>query len=176
MLNFLLPAFLAVLLSTTAAAEFSDVRIDSKFKKYLKADPLLMELSGAKIIALPDGKHVVLAVASTVLKDGSPVDRKRARKVCQLKALAYFIGERDGVQIVHVERSADQTVIQIKAGKETAESVSEYLELTKAEIRGTTKSMPVIGTWKSKDGSVFYLASGVMLDEDGEVIRSQITD
>ena len=176
MLHFLLPACLAVLLSTTSAAEFSDVRIDSKFKKYLKADPLLMELSGAKVIALPDGKHVVLAVASTVLKDGSPADRIRAERVCRLKALAYFIGDRDGVQIVHVERSADQTVIKIKAGKETAESVSEYLEQTEAKTRGIAKGMSVIGRWKSKDGSVFYLAYGAILDEDGEVIRSQISE
>jgi hypothetical protein len=177
MIRFLLPVCLGFLLSTmTSAAEFSDVRIDSKFKKYVEADPLLMELTGAKILVLPDGKYIVLAVASTVLKDGSPRDRLRAERVCRPKALAYFIGDRDGVQIVHLERSVDKTRIEVKAGKETAESVSEYLELTKAKTRGIAKAMPVIGRWKSEDGAVFSLAIGTLLDKDGEVIRSQVTE
>ena len=59
----------------SAADRFSDVRIEKPFDRYLLANPLLMESTGAKVIKLPKKRSLVLAVASTVLKDNSATDR-----------------------------------------------------------------------------------------------------
>ena len=46
--------------------KFSDIEIEKPFDTYLLANPLLMEVTGAKLIQLPNGNQVVIAVASTV--------------------------------------------------------------------------------------------------------------
>ena len=155
------------------AEKFSEAEIDKPFDGYLLANPLLMEVTGAKVIRLPNGNQVVLAVASTVLKDKSAEDRLRAEKVCRVKALASVVAEKEGVQVAHVEQLKEQTVIVLDNGKETGKSVTELLQITKTKVEGITKDMPVVGRWKSKEGEVFYLAIGIMLDKAGEPIRDK---
>lgn len=151
----------------SASDRFSAVEIVPPFDRCLLANPLLMEVTGAKIIALPGKRSVIVAVASTVMKDNSSADRLRAEKVCRAKALAYVVQERKGVQVFHTEESKDKTTVVHRDGKETGKSVSEYLEITKTKVEGIAKDMPVVGRWKSKDGKVFYLAIGAMCDRDG---------
>jgi hypothetical protein len=150
--------------------KFSAIEIEKPFDTYLRANPLLMEVSGAKVIRLKNGNRVVLAVASTVLKNDSAAERLRAEKVCRVKALASVVAEKQGVQVAHLEQVKDRTVIVIENGKETAKSVEEVLQVTRTKVEGITRDMPVVGRWKSKDGTVFYLALGVVCDKKGEPV------
>jgi hypothetical protein len=149
------------------AAPFRAVEIDSRFEGYLRANPLLMEVPGAKVIRLDNGNQVVLAVASTVLQDDSADERLRAEKVCKIKALASVVAEKQGVQLAHVEQVKEKTVVVIENGKESGQTVTEVLEVTKARVQGIAQEMPVVGRWKSGDGKVFFLAIGAMCDRTG---------
>jgi hypothetical protein len=151
--------------------DFREVVIERPYDAYLKSNALLMDVTGAKVLRLPDGKKVVLAVASTVLRDGSADDRLRAERVCRIKALASVVAEKEGVQIASLERLEEKTVVVVENGKETSKSVSELLEVTRARVEGIARDMPVVGRWKSKDGKVFYLAIGVTCDSKGETIQ-----
>ena len=161
---------LAVCLGAADADKFADVEIEPAFAEYLKANPLLMDVTGAKIIRLKNGNQVVLAVASTVLKDQSVKERPRAEKVCRVKALASVVAEKKGVQVYHVEMLKEKTAIVLDNGKETAKSVSELLQVTRTKVEGITRDMPVVGRWKSKEGDVFYLAIGAICDKKGDPI------
>ena len=156
-----------------AADSFADVRIEKPFDSCLLANPLLMESTGAKVVKLPKKRSMVLAVASTVLKDGSAGERLRAEKVCKLKAFAYLVQEAKGVQVFHTEESKDKTIIVNENGKERGASVSESLEVTKTKVEGIAKDTPVVGRWKSKDGKVFYMAIGAIVGKDGEPLSSE---
>jgi len=160
----------ALLLLAAEPDKFSAVEIEKPFDTYLKANPLLMEVAGAKIIRLKDGKQVVLSVASIVLKDESPKTRLDAEKVCRVKALASVVAEKQGVQVCHTEEVKEKTEIVIENEKETGKSVSELLQITKTRVEGMSKDMPVVGKWKSKDGTIFYLAIGIICDKKGEPI------
>ena len=151
--------------------KFTHVKIDKPFAQYLLAEPLLMEITSAKIITLENDHTMLLAVASVVLKDNAAQTRVDAEKICRVKALREFVGTRDGVQIVAVEKIEDNIVVKIINGKETAVSVSKYLDLTEARVNGITKDMPVVGRWKSSDGEVFYLAIGAILDKQGKRVE-----
>lgn len=142
---------------------FRDIEVDPPFDGVLFANVLLMETSGAKVVRLPDGGRMILAVGSTVLKDGSPNERLRAELICRTKALASLVAEKEGVQVVRVERLKETTVVTVDSGTEAATSVSDFLQVTTAKIEGIAKDMPVVGRWKSKDGTVVYLAIGVVL-------------
>jgi|GEM_PF-1047224 len=153
-------------------AQFPDVNIEADFEVYLKSNRLLMEISGAKVIRRKDGSSVVIAVASTVLKDSSAEERLRAEKVCRLKALTNVLAERNGVQIAHVEELKDETIVVVKNGAEKATSIMDLLKITKAKVEGITHDMPVIGRWRSAAGGTFYLAIGAVIDRDGKPIHT----
>lgn len=170
-MNYLLFVSLLLGAEPAAADRFSDVRIEKPFDRYLLAYPLLMESTGAKVIKLPKKRSVILAIASTVLKDHSPDERLRAEKVCKLKAFAAMVQERQGVQVFHAEESRDKTVVVNVDGKEHGTSVSESLEVTKTKVEGIAKDLPVVGRWKSKEGDVFYLAIGGIVNKKGNVVQ-----
>lgn len=153
-----------------SADKFSDLEIDPLFGKYLRADPLLMEVTGTKIILLAMGNRIVIAVASTVLKDNLPKERLRAEKVCRIKALASIVGDKQGVQVCRVEQVKERTVVVLDGEIERAKSVSELLQITQTKVEGVAKDMPVVGTWKSKERDVFYLAIGIVCDKGGKEI------
>ena len=165
----------AVLCADDAALEkkFSDIDIETAYRSYLTSNTLLMEVTGSKVIRLPKRKTVVIAVASTAIKDDSAKERLRAERVCRTKALASVVAERQGVQVAHTEELRDETTIVIDKNGETGKNVSELVQLTKTKVEGIVKDMPVVGRWKSKDGDVFYLALGVILDKDGEPIHDK---
>ena len=99
--------------------------------------------------------------------------RVNANLSCRdVESLSRVVAEKNGVQVAHVEHVKEKTVIVIENGKETGKSISEYLHVTKANVEGVAKDMPVIGRWKSKDGDVFYLALGAILDEKGTPIAT----
>ena len=155
-------------------SQFSDVKLEKPFDGYLLAQPLLMEVTGAKVIRLPTGGHVVVGVASTVIKDGSAEDRLRAERVCLSKARAAIIGEQQGVQVAHVEQIKDRTVFVVANGKETAKSVSELLVMTRSKVEGISRGLAPVGRWKSADGKVFYLAVGGIFDAQGNTVSATL--
>ena len=167
--------FVSLLLGAdqSAADRFSDVRIEKPFDRYLLASPLLMESSGAKVIRLPKKRCLILAVASFVLEGKSPDERRDAEKVCKTKAFAALVQEQQGVQVFHAEESRENTVVVNTDGKELGKSVSEFLEVTKTKVEGIAKDLPVVGKWKSKEGDVFYLAIGGIVNKKGEVVQGE---
>ena len=76
-----------------------------------------------------------------------------------------------GVQVFHTEESRDKTVVVNLDGKEHGTSVSESLEITKTKVEGIAKDMPVVGRWKSKEGDVFYLAIGGIVNKKGDLVQ-----
>lgn len=149
--------------------KFSDIEIEDAFRPYLVSNVLLMETTGAKVIRLPKKRTVVIAVASTVIKDDSAKERLRAEKVCRAKALASVVAEKQGVQVAHTEELKEETIIVIDEKGETGKDVSNLVQVTKTKVEGIANDMPIIGHWKSKDGDVFYMAIGAILDDKGHI-------
>ncbi len=148
----------------------ANLRLDPEFAPYLTADPLLMEMEGAKIVKLDAGleqmaddpvRVLVLGVASSVLKDGSAADRKRAETVARNRAYAHIVAEKTGVQVARSETIDKKLVVTIEDnGREESSSVSEYLETTRADLQGRARAFPVVGRWTSPDGTLYYVAVG----------------
>lgn len=164
---------LAVLPAADDDAKFRDVVLDKPYQPYLLGNPLLMEVAGAKIVRLENGHRVLLAVGSVVLKDDKPKTRLDAEKVCRIKALASIVAEKQGVQVAHVEKVEERTVIVIEDGKEKGKSVEEVMQITRTEVRGLAPGMSVVGRWKSRDGQILYVAMGMICDEKGRPVREK---
>jgi hypothetical protein len=147
---------------------FRAVEIDPRFEGYLRGDPLLMGVPGAKVIRLDNGNQVMLAVASTVLKDDSAEERVRAEKVCKVRALANVVTDRQGVLVAHTEQVKKKTAVLTEHAKGSGQSVTEVLQVTTAKVQGIANEMPVVGWWQSVNGKVFFLALGALCDRTGK--------
>ena len=147
-----------------ASQNFSNIDIEEPYREYLLAARMLMEYAGTKFIKLEDGRIVTISVAMTDVKGNSPKERMRQRKVCRAKALKSFLEETKGIKVVAFSRTKDETRVVVEDGVETGTSSFEFLDLTLTEAEGWVQSMPVVGTWMSKDGAFFYLALGKILD------------
>jgi serine/threonine protein kinase len=148
-------------------SRFSEIELEKPFDKYLLAKPLLMEVTGARIIRLPGGNQVIISIASIVLKNNSPEERVNAERVCRIRAITSVVAGKEGVHVYRVEEAKEQRLIILENGKETGKSVSEVLELTQTTVKGLTKDMPVVGRWNSQDGGIYYLAIGIIIDRKG---------
>lgn len=154
----------------SAADDFTDVQIREPYRSYLLADPLLMHVTGAKVVELSHGRKMVMAVASMVPASTSPRHRIEAERICRIKALAYLVAQRNPVQIVHTEEVKDRVVIRIQYGHEDAESVSDLRETIRTHVEGSTRGLPVVGRWLSRDRSTLYLAIGMIADRTGQPV------
>jgi hypothetical protein len=151
----------------------ANLRLDPEFAGILMADPLLMEVEGAKVIRLDAGleamsdepvRLLVLGVASSALQDGSAADRKRAETIARNRAYAHIVAEKTGLTVARSETVAKKTIVTIEEdGRETGTSVAEYLESTQAGVKGMTKGFPIVGRWTSPDGTLLYVAVGGIL-------------
>jgi hypothetical protein len=148
------------------AQEFTNIKIEKEYEPFLLKNPLLMDFTGCKIIRLKNGDAILLSVASTTLNDNSSSERIRAEKVCRIKALAAIVAEKNGVQVFRAESLIDKTEIKLENGVESANSITEVLEITKTKVQGITKDVPLIGTWLSKGGDQFYLALGKRIKKE----------
>ena len=155
----------------TNSDEVSDFRADPRFEKYLRANPLLLDVSGLKVIQLRNGNRVVLAVAATELADDSAAERIRAEKVCRLRAMTTTLRATESVQVAQAETLKGGGLKLKLASTQPVKSLGEVLELTTAKVEGLVREMPPVARWKSGDGKRFFLATGQVVDRMGEVVN-----
>jgi tetratricopeptide (TPR) repeat protein len=151
---------------------FTDVVLDEPFRPYLLANRVLMETTGAKVVRLPDGNYLLLGVASAPLDEDSPRARAAAEKVCREAALRDVVATTQGVQIASVQKAEDRLVVTVEKGESKVKSISSYLEITTTRVAGMAREMPVVGRWRSRDGRVLYVVTGVVCDRSGNLVQT----
>lgn len=150
--------------STGAATDrFVDVEIEAPFDEALTKQPLLMRAGGAKIVVLPDGQRLVIAVGQTPYsEEASAADRLAMLTVAKVKALREAAARDASIQVVNVERSLESSRIEMIDGVEArGAAISEYLSMTEAAFATTVRGMRPVGQWYSRERDILYIAMGV---------------
>lgn len=152
----------------------SSMVAEEPFASCLKADPILLQVGGARIIMLQKtNKSLIVSVASTAAKDNSVADRVRMQTVCRSKALAELLSQQKGLQVKYALQAKDQTVVVFRDGKEETESLESTLETTSAQVEGFVQALPVVATWYSAAGDMFFLAIGTIIEQTGNRVGSK---
>ena len=147
---------------------------EEPFASCLKADPILLQVGGSRIIILPEtNKCAIVSVASTAVKDNSAADRVRMQKVCRNKALAELLSQEKGLQVKYALQAKDQTVVVFRDGQEETASLESTLETTSAQVEGFVQSLPVVATWYSAAGDMFFLAIGTIVEQSSKRVGSK---
>lgn len=152
----------------------SSMVAEEPFASCLKADPILLQVGGSRIIMLPEtNKYMIVSVAATAVKDNSAADRVRMQKVCRSKALAELLSQEKGLQVKYAVRAEDKTVVVFEDGKEETASLENTLETTSAQVEGFVQVIPVVATWYSAAGDTFFLAVGTIVEQSSKLVGSK---
>jgi hypothetical protein len=133
-----------------------------EFDSILSADPALLQSGGAKLIE-KDGSQYFVAVGFASVLGDSPAERVRQLQVARvraLKAASDFIGI---TTFASEEKFSDTTTITNINGVKTSRGQKLLEETTVAKINALVKAPPVVGTWKSGDGQLFFYAIGTQI-------------
>ena len=145
----------------------SSMVAEEPFASCLKADPILLQVGGSRIVMLPEtNRSLIVSVASTAVKDNFAADRVRMQKVCRSKALAELLSQEKGLQVKYALRAEDKTVIVFQNGNEETASLESTLETTSARVEGFVHALPVVATWYSAGGDMYYLAIGTIVGHE----------
>jgi hypothetical protein len=158
-------AILASASTVSAADRFVDVEIETPFAEALTKHRLLMSAAGAKIIVLPDGRRLVIAVGQTPYNENaSAADRLAMLTVVKVNALREAAARDASIQVVNVEKSLESSRVETVDGVEArGAAISEYLSMTEASFAATVRGMRPVGQWYSRERDMLYLAMGVEL-------------
>lgn len=142
---------------------FSKITIQSEFAPYLLSNKILMENGGARLYELSPSKYLLVSVGSTEVRANTAGDRIRQKKVAELSAMAHLL-KMTGVKIytrtIHTEEFSSA---KDSAGKDKVCMLEQLFETTTETAEGFVRSLPVVGTWYSKDGTIFYTAIGKII-------------
>jgi hypothetical protein len=132
------------------------------FDGILRADPALLQSGGAKLIE-KDGTQYFVAVGFASVLGDSPAERLRQLQVARIRALkaaSDFIGT---TTVTSEEKLSDTTTVTNINGAKTFGGQKLLEETTVAKINALVKAPPVIGTWRSGDGQLFFYAIGTQI-------------
>lgn len=144
--------------------DFSDVNIENDFAPYLYADLQLMEYGGAKLYELSKKRFLLISVGMAEVHSQSIKELIRQKKAAKLHALSALL-KMTGVHVTSVSVLTDKTIVHhTQNGQREIENLETLFELTKEEAEGKIRALPVIGTWYSKDKTIFYTALGEFIN------------
>ena len=146
-------------------SRFSRMRVQPGYLDCLLADEPVMELGGARVYALPDGRRYLISVGSTVVKPDSPKELLRRERVAMAKAKAN-LQKLSGVKVTSiVNHSGHARIVEDSDGGVRHESIEELFDCTHEKVHGLVARLPRVGEWYSRDGTVYYVAIGVVLSQ-----------
>jgi hypothetical protein len=132
------------------------------FDGILRADPTLLQSGGANLIET-DGTQYFVAVGFASVLGDSPAERLRQLQVARIRALK-VASEFIGTTIVTSEQKfSDTTTVTNINGVKSSGTQKLLEETTVAKIKALIKAPPVVGTWKSGDGKLYFYAIGTQI-------------
>jgi hypothetical protein len=159
-------AVIAFLALACASAEepiaLREATFEPGFEAVLRAEPLLVNEGGAKLIQRK-GVRYFLAVGVTSVGEGTAVERLRQLRVGRINALraaAEFISPVE----VNAETSLRETTsIRNTDGVKSFETRKVLDESTRTKLEAILRAPVPVGSWKSADGKLFFYALGSKL-------------
>lgn len=141
---------------------FADAAFANGFEAVINMNPILAQDGGAGVIEM-EGKSYFISVGITAIKGQDPAEKVRQLRVAKINALRAMAEFIQPSKVETETRLTEKTTIETVGKNKTAKTFKELDETTRASVKASLQAPEQVGTWKSKDGSLFYLALGRQL-------------
>ncbi|MCB1279052.1 LPP20 family lipoprotein [Prosthecobacter sp.] len=125
-------------------------------------NPVLAQGGGAGIVE-KDGKRYFIAVGVTSIKGAEPAERVRQLRVAKANALRAIAEYIEPVKVETETRLTEKTTIESNGKSKTGRTFKDLDETTRTSVKATLQSPEQVGTWKNKEGTLFFMALGRVL-------------
>jgi hypothetical protein len=139
-----------------------EVLLTPGFDGILRTDPVLLQSGGAKLIEKDSTQYFVAVGFASVLGD-SPAERVRQLQVARTRALKVASEFISTMIVTSEEKFSKKTTVTNINGIKTSARRDLFEEKTVAKIKALVNAPPVVGTWKSGDGQLFFYAIGTQI-------------
>ncbi|MBT4290760.1 MAG: hypothetical protein HOJ48_13530 [Desulfobacula sp.] len=120
----------------------------------LKLNSDFCKNGGVRGFLLKDHTKIIMAVASSKITS-SPVT---ARKIARLKALRFLLEQKEGTQVLSVERLVDKEALVLSDNGSQYMILSEFMSVHKEHVSGFINALPIVASWN--DSGYFFIAVG----------------
>jgi len=159
--------FLIPFISIADSNQFTDIAIDKSFKQILLCNSDIMLEHGAWALS-DDNDRTALVGIGMVITEGLSVDDSsvliRKGEILARKAILELGGDVG----IFVKKGS--------AFSENKTTLSLFYQVTETQVKGHVKSMPIIGTWWSKDRNKFFVALGEFSIQKNETVNQDYND
>ncbi len=144
-------------------SQYRELVVEKEFKPLLASMLVQMETGGAKIFKQPDGSLWLVSIGLTTVKPETATELLRRRTVAKAKALANAVAELNGTQVKSTVIMTTKDKVIVHDGVESGITDQMLDETIVTEAKGLVKGLPVIASWLSKNGEIYFLALGKKL-------------
>lgn len=143
-------------------SSFTNAAFAAGFEAVISTNPILAQDGGAGLIEM-EGKRFFISVGVTAIKGKDPAERVRQLRVAKVNALRAMAEFIQSAKVETETRLTEKTTIETDGKNKIGKTFKELDETTRSSVTATLQAPEQVGTWKSKDGSLFYLALGRQL-------------
>jgi hypothetical protein len=140
---------------------FTEVIIEPAFIALIRSNAAFMAEGGARLIESEDGCTAIIGISRVHLPEGKFEPPQKMVRKGAIKARAAIVEHIFGVEIE--TRSSTTTSHLDYTGSQDPSSTFQTLKKTQSISKADIDFLPVIGTWQSKDGNIFFAAVGKLI-------------
>ena len=141
-------------------AELPEIEGEEPFVSLLRASPVLMHNGGVRGFVLPDGRKVVMSVASAPING----NLAKAHRIARLKAVRNLLGQQNGIQVSSVEYLADHEQLSVAETGGRYVLLSEFFSVQTEHVAGKIQAMPVVAEWNLRDSKMINYVIGKLIN------------
>ncbi len=139
-----------------------EANFEPGFEAILRAEPILVNEGGAKLVER-GGVRYFFAVGVTAVGEETASERLRQIRVGRINALRAAAEFMNPVEVRTETTLKETTSIRNINGIKTAENRKTFDDITRTKLEAILRAPPVVGSWKSNDGKLFFYAIGTKL-------------
>lgn len=132
------------------------------FEAVLRAEPVLVNEGGAKLVER-GGVRYFFAVGVTAVGEETSSERLRQIRVGRINALRAAAEFMNPVEVRTETTLKETTIVRNSNGIKTAENRKTFDDTTRTKLEAILRAPPLLGSWKSPDGKLFFYAIGTKL-------------
>ncbi len=129
------------------------------YQEIICLNPVLAQDGGAAVVE-KNGRRFFIAVGVTAVKGNEPAERVRQLRVAKINALRAVAEYIEPTKVQTETKLTEKTTVETTEKSKKGKSLKELDETTRTSVQATLQAPEQIGTWKSADGSLFFLAVG----------------
>ena len=143
---------------------FRDVVIEPPFDRALRENADFMGEGGARLFAGDNDELILIGIGKVFPEQNQRDNEQRMRRAGEIQARVALLELGGDIEISAIRKKNEG--LNAKGLRGEKMSISSFFQVTKSSVREKIQQLPIIGSWRSNNRDIFYIAVGKVIDGD----------